>query len=740
MFALCIKERTMVAKRLILLAVTLYLVALWGCSSTDSAGSDTYGSELQEEIFAAGFVGAALCVNCHQDFDWSRELTQGYLQGAHVIHSNQINAKSEGYCLGCHDPIGDGSLLEPYINPADVPAEGLAAVTCEVCHGTGAETDDEVGHWGIGPMPDPTPNFVVCGQCHNDELPESHLMQNPESGGIVEDYLASPHAESGNLNVAICVKCHNDEGGRLYRNVHTTAELYNQTFPVPGEVSPIQCRTCHDPHNTGELLLGEGEIELEFSGDVFEASAEYATCTTCHQPHNAVIFSDPDNLADVDPTDGFNGDLIYHGKRWNQVIAATHYDDPATAAFIEGYTMDPESERPCRDCHNVHAADITINLQWAESGHGGQIIIQKESAAAETGDPLLGTYQDVYNVKTAGVSGADYSWPDYDWDNTVDNGNCQRCHTATGLKNYLTDPHNYDLSGAANDFSNLEGWTASGGSGQNEMLYCWGCHADNTGTLRNAGNSLPLYDRNDELFATIPDIGRSTVCVACHGGVGNTETMINSGRTSRFQGHGPSRGALIFTDITHIGYEFAGLNYSSFYLHNKIGLNNDSPESGAGPCVSCHMPDENHTFAAAEYDAAGILTGVTNQTLCNTCHNSITESLVLLKQGKQGQNDSAALLGAYVTNTITNYLNNDVNTNYETVPLDAYGAFQNWKYFSEGDPCGYVHNAIYARRLIFDSIDWLDNGVLDGTITIPAEYPGARMWMYANNSGVAIRR
>lgn len=94
------------------------------------------------------------------------------------------------------------------------------------------------------------------------------------------------------------------------------------------------------------------------------------------------------------------------------------------------------------------------------------------------------------------------------------------------------------------------------------MLYCWGCHADGVGTLLNSVNSMPLFDRNNQLFATIQDIGKSTVCLACHGGLGNTDTMINSPRSSLFQGHGPTRGALVFTATTHIGYEFDGLNYN----------------------------------------------------------------------------------------------------------------------------------------------------------------------------------
>jgi|GEM_PF-4101983 len=40
----------------------------------------------------------------------------------------------------------------------------------------------------------------------------------------------------------------------------------------------------------------------------------------------------------------------------------------------------------------------------------------------------------------------------------------------------------------------------------------------------------------------------------------------------------------------------------------------------------------------------------------------------------------------------------------------------------------YAHNRIYARRLIFDTIDWLDNGVFDGRIDL-SKYPKAAAWI-----------
>jgi Cytochrome c554 and c-prime len=718
-------------KKLILLSASLLLLTLWGCSSTDSGGNSVVPDELQDQIFNAKYVGAALCVNCHQDpnvFDdpdfaaRSQELTGEYLNGAHVIHSDQINAGSETACLTCHDPIGDGPLLEQFINQADIPAEGLAAVTCENCHGSG------YGHWGIGPLPDSSPNYNVCGKCHNDALPDSLLPHPPEGDNILARYLGSQHFASGSINASVCARCHTDEGARIYRSVETRSDLLALVEPVDTN-EPVQCRTCHNGHAPDTLLREEIETNGQVTG-----SAEYATCTNCHQGDNAAVTGPDTGLLDT---------LIFHEAQQAQVITDSHYDDPATPDMIEGYVVNRNSETACSDCHNPHdvldmtlPASLTLNEQWAESSHGGHLReVKRETAAAYANmvPSMAGTAEQTKAMKEAAVT---VIWSNYNWDDESA-GDCQRCHTATGLKNFLTDPNGYALDGSNNDFSHLAGWQPAGGSGQNELLYCWGCHSDGVGNLRNRGNSLPLFDRNNQLFATMPDIGKSTVCLACHGGRGNTDTMINSPRTSLFQGHGPTRGALVFTDITRIGYEFAGLDYSnSRYLHNMIGRNNDTPESGTGPCVGCHMPDINHTFTAAEYDQNGILTTVTNPSLCNTCHVSI---IGYLPFAKRAQNEGIGLLQDYVDNTITNYLNIDISANFETVPLDAYGAFQNWKYFSEGDPCGYVHNGIYTKRLLFDSIDWLDNGVLNGTITIPVSLGNLRIWLFADSNGIAVR-
>jgi hypothetical protein len=816
----------------------------------DSGGDDTVADDLREKIAASGFVGVDRCIDCHLDFSWSAEIVYGYLEGKHVIHDKDINAESDAYCLDCHDPIDDGQLAEEFdelINEDDVPDEGLAAVTCEACHGTGA------GHYGIGPMPNPIPDYTQnldyindpadlsnlqpgagCGTCHNKDYPHD----NPEGAAIVEKYEESAHIEADGRNEARCVKCHNDEGGRLYKNVRTAAQLYGSVVAIDGEVSPIQCRTCHDSHNAGKLLLDAYEIELEeFSGLEFDVSAEYATCTNCHQPHKAQIFT---NLQLLQETlgydeDGPNGDLIYHGKRWNRVIANTHYDDPSTnedtgLERIEGYAMDPEDERVCRNCHDVHASDNTINEQWARSGHGGYILEAKEEAATnDRTDPVRRTFQDVFNVRTAG---SEASWAKNMWP-TDDRASCQRCHTATGAKNFLNGPMDYyEVMDAfmdevpeaenPNDFSYLE-------EGQQELLFCWSCHTDNVGTMRNPG-AVWLQSRDGSLFGPIPDIGNSNVCSGCHGGRANGEYVRNtpaasrssSGRVHRL----PVAGSL-FAAVTNTGYEFdldddgdtAEHYVNGAHEHDRIGRNFDNPETGRGPCVSCHMRDADHLYEAkglyiydlitengsaevesasatflfrgvAEGDTFTILNGddaddysvssvesetkitldremtdsddgieaflpaaIINQALCNTCHGNAMTGAVLQTLNEQFQN---AMAYFEVVISGDNYAGEDFDrSSFLRSRGDGvdgkndYGALQNYEYIGhDGGVWGYVHNSLYIKRILFDSLDWLEppingNGPqFDGSITIPADggWDAAITWLGGNvDTGVVNR-
>ena len=705
------------------------MLGFYGCSGNiDSGVPSTTSSTTEQVVNALGYIGSAKCIGCHETRNPA--LVSDYLEGIHVVHGTGVNAASGESCLQCHDPIGDGRLIQDRIPAANVPAEGLAAVGCEGCHG------NQSGHYRVV-----SPEAATCGQCHD----ANHITDNPEGNNIYRDYLAgNKHSKAPTHLEAPCVKCHTDEGGRMYRDIHTVEDL---ALVLAGEAaSPIQCRTCHNAHNPDKLLLAATATE----------SAQYNTCTNCHQRHDAQVGAAVTPLSGSASSDGSSGDLIYHAGRWTRVISSTHYDNPATAAVIEGYIMGPTNERVCLDCHNVHSADITINQQWARSGHGGRILAAKETAADTQTDK---TIEQVIAVRAAGVtSTTGNAWVSQGGSGTASCGT--RCHTATGAASYLDNP-------AAYNSANL--LFPDRVAGQKEMLYCWGCHTKAAaGVLRtpgaitqpgSSGAGSPAYTFNAVTVSALPDLTNSNGCVPCHAGRSNYDGIVNTSRSSSAKIHHFAAAATLFSKEIHPGYEYKDadgnfLQYdstikndgsSASFMHRDIGtLKVDGTPYKAqtgtsGPCVACHMGPTgtaNHEFGLA--GLGGGTCGTSAGGVAGACH-ATTMTVTVLEEESADYQQALTLLKNYLdqTNGYTNYLAAPV---ISSSAIDAYGALQNYLYLSD-EAAAYVHNRKYARRLVFDSIDKLDNGVLDGTITIDmANYPLAGAWLGADAvTGVALR-
>ena len=753
------------AKRLILLAASISLVALWGCSSSmDSAGGKSEVDESYEN------VGFDVCISCH---DLTGLIWLASRHGNSNYSPSSQNVPGESSCAVCHNPLDDAALI-PETYGTNIARRDIVA--CESCHGGGSR------HYGLGPIPYPVSSPDICGACHNRD--DRHRSEN----SIYDKWADSKHAKSPRSGI-VCQRCHSHEGAIAadsYGYTGNKDQLGTNSDPgrnappeIPAEdLSSVQCATCHDVHDAGKLRTvyadrSEEPWDPNLNGSNFD---QFDVCTSCHNLFDndgTTIIASGSTVSSTAP--------YYHDTTWYRIIASTHYDQPTNtdacdsdaASTIEGYNIRKNSENPCYDCHG-HEANTntrpypegdargapTIWTEWSSSAHAGRLFQVKLEAASEQaggGDPAdapnnTGTVDAVMFAGATDATGE--GWTTYNWDHPG-RASCQRCHTATGLANFLdADINDEEYDQDNNDFSYLLGWGENGcGSPQNEVLYCWGCHTDATdGILRNPGELTLdfVYLDPDEIedddpdFVILPDKGNANVCGACHSGRGNDtsirKAVIDDNRSTRFAGHHAPTAGSLYAEVVHTGFEFTGQDYTpkSFFAHDIIETNGDSPETGDGPCVGCHMDTTaDHTFEAVEEDADGNIVVINNQALCNTCHgSSITPSV--LEELKGGFKDASSLLDDYVTNDITNYLNLDVEANYQTVPLNAYGAFQDSIYMHEEGGI-YVHNRFYGKRLIFDSIDWLDNGVLNGTITIPAEYPEARTWLNADTSGVATR-
>lgn len=751
-------------RKLILLALAALLsVTLWGCGS--SRDSSSISGSTEGSLADAEILGITNCLTCHS-------LNSGvadawYMSNAHGNKNNLPNSTFFGNptpedCAVCHDALGDGELLTiaAVKDSAGVDVFNRPVVGCESCHGGGQF------HNGIpGGIPIPRPDWEQCVQCHD-------LNENTNPHGdyaLASAVGASAHNNADDLHAssATCQRCHTVEGSyqlTAYTGDFNVMFLMNSLDPIDTEANlhPVTCAACHVPHtdalradtfieNENSLVNGGAPTDWDPNGSGTADQFDY--CTSCH------TFYNQDDVLTASGTVASGTAPFYHSKDWYRIIATTHYDDPATGVglaenIVEGYVIRDDSADPCFDCHGHelrtntrHSQDVpgtgdnladfgyTIHTEWASSGHAGGLL--NEKYAADTG---VRSEDNVDAVMAAGASDASSNggFTHYNWDDNSNFASCgQKCHTATGFKNYAADPTGYDPATTPNEYPHLSGWNTVGGSPQNELLYCWGCHSSaQTGALE-VDFAVTVDYQVDGVDVVFPDVGSSNTCVVCHSGLDNNETVSIS---SRFAGHHAPAAATLYSELTNVAYQYPGLDYGDpvFFAHDTIGRNNDSPETGTGPCVSCHMGDvAAHTFAVVEKNASGVITEIVTQALCNTCHTpggTFEMTAAIVESESEEYQDAGLLINDIINqaNGLTNYTGATITQG--NGPDNDKGAFQNAKLPVE-EKGGFAHNRFYVKRAIFDAIDWAEDGAIDGTITdytgagtVPG-YTGAMIWL-----------
>ncbi len=757
------------AVMLVVAAVPLLLAAC-GDGNKGSAGTGASGSAASAS--GSGGTGVAAvgfntCFKCHSDNNNPAGLKKpfgdtqavagngvGWLNSRHA-NSNSLPAYTtsnwSSSCTSCHDTNDEGQGILNFYLDSGLTTFGTVnkpIVGCESCHGNGGT------HYGVGPLEHNNPAASRCGTCHDANYPHTTLATYKEQVNILAEYTASAHASSRNSSVLIagsttdvtaaCSRCHTDEGAKRYSKIYDGSSTGQSTYGEVGTLlagmsnitgaSAVECKTCHDAHNPGRFLAENSAIptNITISGAVTVAStagpaltnitngtwsAEFATCNTCHQLLNA---------------DGTKNTAGYHDPAVNsaaasdssQIITDTHFatvgnwTGGANANDITGYYIDFTSKRACTDCHNPHQANVTINRQWHASRHGGDFT----------------------------AAGA---WAHYDW-KAANRQACQRCHTTSGLITYLDTL----IAGGTYTTGKL---SATANSTAPEMLHCQGCHTDNKGTLRNPGALTVTYYGDGQALAdfvttaAVPvsyaDLGGSNICLSCHVGresgssiKASTKTFTSG--TSFINSHYLSAGGTVFAQTGYTYYTATATSdpYAnpSFYKHDQIGLAGSGNIGGNnGPCVGCHMTSTadattnygSHRFLPVQKDSTGAVTAMTT-TVCASCHAGqysmtaaeLEHQLKLFNAGLGALYDLLGQNGFYFVNKSPYFFTTAAGTTAQTVwgstkaiGQQNMGAAFNYNLL-EHDPGAYAHNRYYAKRLIYDSIDWLDDKTMNHSV------------------------
>ncbi|SNB46350.1 hypothetical protein SAMN06269301_1805 [Geobacter sp. DSM 9736] len=399
-----------------------------------------------------------------------------------------------------------------------------------------------------------------------------------------------------------------------------------------------------------------------------------ASCADCHKPmghpNGGTITNNPN-------------DTVCAECHTVTSLGTPHFSTFTTAR--QPQFVSAQDAQQCRVCHNPHdtSSVIQVNRDFTDSGHG---------------DINSPAFTDNVN------------WPT--------RNPCVRCHTSTGYVTYV----------------NSGGVTISTFTGRNEILGCKTCHTDYSWERRPVGAvTNPRYANVTSIH--YPDARESNICLTCHVGreagasIRQSPGFLNfTGTTNFINSHYLTAGGIIYAAS---GYEYAGRSYNNppFYQHDQVGMT-----TGDGPCVGCHMKTTtSHEFLPVQKDANGVVTSVLS-TACAECHGAGNPTPAELESEKAGLAAATEALKARLA--VLNIHFFDSNPYFFTQPNGAGTRVTKWAKFSPAnfdtgrntmgaafnlnmvlhDPGAYAHNRFYIKRLIYDSLDWSNNGILDNDV------------------------
>jgi hypothetical protein len=460
------------------------------------------------------------------------------------------------------------------------------------------------------------------------------------------------------------------------------------------------------------------------------ATANAADCQDCHGGGS--------NHWGLGPIPSANPDTDKVCVTCHAGMPAPHTNSvaPNGEAYPASY-INSQTQGKCRLCHNPHNPTtlMAINVQWASSGKGRVTAAPWEH----------------YDFKIRGTSGANPA-------NSVAT-DCVRCHTTTGLINYISS-----------NFANISPWGKASDTSK-ETLQCNGCH-DKTydyTSQRSVGAVQAFYNYSSKntkkllVNRTYSNIGKSNLCLLCHVGRESGDTLtavaalpisgvrfVNYTSQAFINSHYLTGGATLFGVSA---YPFPGMLYVANSAHTGVEASPNLPVDNVtqGPCVTCHMQKitpisingvvvnkPSHLFTP-ELVPGGV---------CLGCHGAgfppaTPADVTTIKSGY-----GAALLALKVMlqenpfrkmywGSDNPYFFNDTNGNGKLDPAEINRNNGTTKWHSVGSPVvdnkesgmrnlgaafnynllahdtgAFAHNPTYVKQIIFDSIDWLDDNVL----------------------------
>jgi len=618
-------------------------------------------------------------------------------------------------------------------------------------------------------------NSIRCEACHTDENGTAlRDASNVEFISGKEFEIAEPGA--------VCMQCHQ---GR-----QSKADVDSRIARVPGIAddtasSTLSFRNIHYKPAAATQMGTLAQMGYEYAGKTYDARFSHITgyndCVSCHDSHTTHVketncttchtFSETKDirylgscLTDYDGDGNMTEGIYYEietiiDKVYTAFKAYTKdivgkpavYDSGTYPYFFndtnENGVADPSEAAYANQYRSFTPRSLkaSFNYQFSQKdhaafAHGGKYMIQLLYDTLEDLNNALGagavSMAEMHRGDEGHFDGSAEAWRHWDGDEAVSNS-CAKCHTATGLAEFLS----------TGEIASDSVHTPANG------MLCTTCHTSPPSMIAGATSPVTMPSG---LVISLGDT--SNLCMNCHMGRASKKTIDDKvakpGPYSFTNIHYFPVAAIFFGTEAKGGYEYAGKHYAGrrmFPNHvgkfgtcvechmNTKGLCDDCPtdlcnhnvhKPDPKECVLCHGYDPsepNPGSDPAKFKFSGIRPGSTpdynaNGNMRESVKNEIRAleavllDAVMVYAGTMGQPvlyDSHSY-PYWFKDTNGNGIADPGEVNYgnQFRDFNAKLLMAAYNYHTSiKEPHGYIHNSLYVAQLLVDSIADLGGNV-----------------------------